>query len=187
MFVDMHGPNTVDGAFDNLSGVALSIEMAKVFSVEKLKHTRLRIISFGAEEACLRGSWAYARNHKQQLIQEKAFLLNIDSIKDVEHLTIGTSETNTLVFYKKEYIKMAEDAFNQVGVPVKKLALTVGASDASAFGIQGLPAICIIGMDSAKLDPAYHTRLDVIECINPKALEDTKKALVQFIRNWDRK
>jgi hypothetical protein len=187
VFFDMHGDQVVHGASDNLTGVALSVEMAKIFAVHKLKHTRLRVISFGAEEACLRGSWAYAKDHKEQLLREKAFLFNLDTIKDVEHLTIGTSETNTLVFYKKEHIKLVEDAFIAANVPVKKLPLMVGASDASAFHIVGIPAICVIGMDSGKLDPTYHTRLDVVENINPRALELMKQVLVKFITTWDEK
>lgn len=185
VFFDMHGEQVVHGASDNLTGVAMAVEMAKVFSADRLKHTRLRVISFGAEEACLRGSWAYAKAHKEQLLREKAFLFNLDTIKDIEHLTIGTSEVNTLVFYKDKYIKLVEDAFKAAEVPVKKLPLMVGASDGSAFHIQGLPAICVIGMDSEKLDPTYHTRLDVVENINPQAMEAMKKVLIQFLKTWD--
>jgi hypothetical protein len=187
VFFDMHGTRVVDGASDNLTGVAMAVEMAKVFSQQKLKHTRLRLISFGSEEAGLRGAWAYAKRHKEQLLKEKAFLFNLDTIKDTEHLTIGTGEVNTLVFYKAEHIKMVEDAFMAAQVPVKKLPLSVGASDASAFHIEGLPAICVIGMDSGKLDPAYHTRLDVIECINPEALQAMKKVMIQYINTLDTK
>jgi len=82
---------------------------------------------------------------------------------------------------------MVERAFVAANVPVKKLPLMVGASDASAFHINGIPAICVIGMDSGSLDPTYHTRLDVIENINPEALESMKKVLIQFIRTWDGK
>ena len=184
---DMHGDSVVHGASDNLTGVAMAVEMAKIYSKERLKHTRLRIISFGAEEACLRGAWAYSRDHKAQLLKEKAFLFNLDTIKDLEHLTVGSSETNTLVFYKKENIKLVQDAFAAAGVPVKTLPLMVGASDASAFHLNGIPAVCVIGMDSGKLDPTYHTRLDVIENINPLALEAMKKVLIQFITTWDNK
>jgi len=42
-------------------------------------------------------------------------------------------------------------------------------------------------MDSEKLDTTYHTRLDVIEHINPQALESMKKVLIQFITTWDGK
>ncbi len=185
IWYNFFGDRVVDGAIDNLTGVALSVEMARVFSARKLQHTRLRVISFGAEEACLRGSNAYARRHKQQLLDEKAFLFNLDSIKDPEHLTICTSEISTFVYYQKEHIALVEAAFEQAEVPVLKLPITVGASDGSAFHMNGLPAITVIGLNSKRLDPTYHTRLDVAENINPQALESMKKVLVQFIENWD--
>lgn len=187
VFYDMHGEDVVDGASDNLTGVAVALEMAKVFSVNKLKNTRVRVISFGSEEAALRGSFAYAKKHKQQLLDEKAFLFNLDSIKDLEHLTVVSSEINTLVFYKNEYLQLVENAFKATNTAYKKLPLGVGATDASAFHIHGLPAIAVVGMDSERLDPTYHTRLDKIECLNPEAMEAMKKVLVNFIETWDKK
>jgi len=165
--------------------VAMAVAMAKIFSLKKRHTTRLRSISFGAEEAGLRGAFAYARKYKEQLKEEQAFLLNLDTIKDLEHLTIGTSETNTLVKYDKKYIDLVEHSFKETKTAYKKLALHVGASDGSAFAIEGLPAICIIGMDSERLDPCYHTRLDTVDCINPEAMEAMKNVLIHFIEKWD--
>lgn len=187
VYYDMHGKNIVDGAADNLTSVALAVEMAKVFSENKLKHTRVRLISFGSEEAALRGSTAYAQAHKQQLLQEKAFLFNLDSIKDIEHLTIATSETNTLVYYNKKHVKLVEDAFIATNVAYKKSALPIGATDGTSFHIAGLPVVTVIGMDSEKLDPVYHTRLDTVEYLNPAALDAMKKVLINFIETWDKK
>lgn len=187
VFYNMHGENVVDGASDNLTGVALALEMAKVFSAKKLNHTRLRLISFGAEEAGLRGAHAYATTHKQQLINEKAFLFNIDTIKDKKHLTIASSELNTLVFYDKANVQLVENSFEATNTPYQILPLGVGASDASAFHIAGLPAVCVIGMRSDQLDPAYHTRLDVPECIEPEAMEAMREVLIHFIETWDKK
>lgn len=187
VFYDMHGDMVVDGAQDNLTGVAMAVEMAKVFSQHKLQHTRLRLISFGSEEAALRGSTAYATAHKQQLLQENAFLFNLDTIKEKEHLTVVTSEINVLVNYDKKYVQLVENAFNATNTNYKKLPIGVGATDAAAFHIAGLPAVCVIGMQSEKLDPCYHTRLDKIEYIEADALVAMKNVLINFIEIWDRK
>ena len=187
VFYDMHGEEVVHGALDNLTGVALAVEMAKIFSEKKLKNTRLRLISFGSEEAALRGSTAYVQQHKQQLLQEKALLFNLDTIKDKEHLTIVSSEINTFVSYKKENVLMVENAFKATNTAYKKLPLGVGATDASAFHINGVPAVCVIGMQSEQLDPCYHTRLDCVENLNEDALEAMKLVLVNFIETWDKK
>lgn len=187
VFYDMHGENVVDGASDNLTGVALVVEMAKVFSEKKLNHTRLRLISFGSEEAALRGAHAYANKHKQQLVDEKAFLFNLDSIKEKKYLTIASSELNTLVFYDKANVQLVENSFKAMNTAYHVLPIGVGASDASAFHIAGLPAVCVIGMRSDSLDPIYHTRLDVIENIEPEALDAMKEVLIHFIETWDKK
>lgn len=187
VFYDMHGEIVVDGAQDNLTGVAVAVEMAKVFSQNKLTKTRLRLISFGSEEAALRGSTAYANTHKTQLQQENAFLFNLDTIKEKEHLTIVTTEINTFVSYDKKHVQLVENAFNDTNTPYKKLPIAVGATDASAFHIAGLPAVCVIGMQSEKLDPCYHTRLDTVDLIEEEALQSMRKVLINFIETWDRK
>lgn len=187
VFYDMHGDIVVDGAQDNLTGVAVAVEMAKVFSQTKLKNTRIRLISFGSEEAALRGSTAYATKHQKQLLQENALLINLDSIKVKAHLTVISSEINTFVSFDKKNVQMIEDAFNATNTKYKKLPLTVGATDASAFRIAGLPAISLIGMESEKLDPCYHTRLDTIDGVEPEALIAMKNVLINFIETWDQK
>ena len=187
VYYDMHGDNVVDGALDNLTGVALAVEMAKVFGTTRLSNTRVRIISFGAEEAALRGSWAYAKANKEKLIQENAILVNLDTIKEKSELTVVTGELNTLVFFKKELVERLESSFNACNTGYKKILLNVGATDASAFHILGLPAVAIIGMASEKLDPCYHTRLDNTDNLNPDGLMALREVLIHFIEEWDKK
>lgn len=187
----MHGDKVVDGAMDNLTGVALAVEMAKVFGDRNqpgkstLQRTRLRLVSFGSEECGLRGSNAYAMRKKEQLRKENALLVNIDTIKDTEHLSIIKSELNTQVTYDKAIVAALNQAFVDSGVPVKQVNLSVGATDGSAFGIHKLPAVSVIGMNSSEFDPCYHTRLDNLENLNPEALEVFKGVLVRFIEGWD--
>lgn len=182
-----HGELVVDGALDNLTGVAVAVEMAKVFSVDPLLHTRLRLISFGSEEPALRGAFEYARQYKSLLKEENAILVNIDTIKSKEHLTLVTGELNTLVKYPLELVHEMEQAFHQVNVPMKKRAVPIGASDGSAFAIEGLPAVTIIGLDSDNYDPCYHTRHDNLGNLEPEGLLEFKKVLVHFIKTRDQR
>ena len=125
------------------------------------------------------------KKHKKELLEEKAFLVNLDTIKEKAHLTIITAELNTFVFFKKENIALIENAFKATETPYKKLPLTVGATDASAFHILGLPAVSLIGMQSETLDPSYHTRLDTVEYINPDGMEAMREVLINFVETWD--
>ncbi|MCB9256417.1 MAG: M20/M25/M40 family metallo-hydrolase [Chitinophagales bacterium] len=184
---DMHGQEVVHGVNDNLTGVALSFELGKYFSKNRLKHTKIKVISFGAEEAGLRGAFAYAKENKALLLKENSLLVNVDTIKDLEHLCIATNELNTLSFFDKGLIAKLKQSFDAKGVSVKTLPLTVGASDASAFMMNGLPALSLIGMTTEKLDPTYHTRLDNLDNFDPKALEKLKEVLIHFVEEIDSK
>lgn len=183
---DMHGKDVVQGANDNLTGVAMSVEMAKYFSENRLKNTRVRAISFGSEEAGLRGAFAYVKENKEKLLKENALFINLDTIKDIEHLTILTSEINTLSFLRKDLVKKMEASYKALSIPVKKLPLTVGASDASAIHMAGLPVISIIGLSSDSLDETYHTRLDNVDHLNGDAMEVQKKVLIHFAEQYDK-
>lgn len=187
VYFNMHGEDVVDGALDNLTGVAMAVEMAKVFAANPLKNTRIRCISFGAEEAGLRGAWAYAKANRDQLLAENAVVINIDTIKDEEFLTIGTRETNTLVTFDRALIARMERSFSALNVPVKKLPFDIGASDASAFRILGLPALCIIGLRTDTLDPCYHTRLDNLAHLDGRAMEKLTGVLTHFVTDWDKR
>lgn len=182
-----HGEHVVDGALDNLTGVAMAVEMAKVFSIEPLQNTRLRLISFGSEEPALRGAFEYARQYKDRLKEENAILVNFDTIKSKEHLTLVTGEINTLVKFPHDLIHEMEQAFQTMNVSMKKKAIPIGASDGSAFAIEGLPAITIIGMDSENYDPCYHTRLDNLNNLEPEGLAEMKKVLIHFIKSRDQR
>ncbi|MCF8461437.1 MAG: M20/M25/M40 family metallo-hydrolase [Flavobacteriales bacterium] len=186
VYFDMHGKEVVHGVNDNLTGVAMAVEMAKVFSAQRLQHTRIRCISFGSEEAGLRGAHAYGKTRMQQLLDEKALLINLDSIKDLEFLTIGMRETNTLVTFDPTLIDKMDQSFKALGVAVKKIPIDVGASDASAFRMLGLPALSLIGMRTDTLDPTYHTRLDNLEHLDGTAMEAMKKVLIHFVTEWDK-
>jgi len=186
VYFDLHGTEVVHGALDNLTGVAMAVEMAKVFATDRPAHTHIRCISFGAEESGLRGAWAYAKENKTQLLAENALLINLDTIKDVEYLTIGTRETNTLVSFDRSLIAEMARSFDAMQVAVKQLPFDVGASDASAFRILGLPALSIIGMRTDTLDPCYHTRLDNLEHLDGAAMEKLKGVLIHYVKAQDR-
>lgn len=186
-FYSMHGKLAVDGALDNLTGVALAVEMARVFGGDnRLEHTRLKLVSYGSEETGLRGSRHYVKDHYDELRAEGAVNFNIDTIKSDEHLSLVRRELNPMTRYPEHLIGKAQEAFRAEGVAHKVVSLPVGATDGTAFVKGGLPAISMIGLTTKKFDPTYHTRLDNLSNLDPAGLHAVRKALVRFIRDWDR-
>ena len=192
----IHGKKAVPGAQDNLSALAVALECAKILSGKKqghnetknssiLDHTRIKIVSFGSEEAGLRGSTAYIRDHWNELKSEKAVVLNLDGIMKKDELVIVTSELATFASSPRWLIEKMEQAFSACHQTIKKSMHIIGATDGSAFGMNGLPAITLIGQNIHQLHKSYHTRLDTPENIEDEALEKTKDILIAFIKAWD--
>jgi hypothetical protein len=185
VYFTFHSSKVVPGASDNLSGVAIAFHTAKYFAENPLKNTRVRVISFGAEEKGLRGSKAYVAANLAQLKEEKAQLVNIDTIRVSDSVSLVNREPMANVVHSKDLEHRLTNSFanNNYAIPVN--ALPMGGTDAVPFSKNGIPAISIIGVPSDKLDPTYHTRLDTVDMIEPQALERVKNALIDFARTWD--
>jgi hypothetical protein len=191
VYLSFHGDIVVEGACDNLSGVVISKNVFSSFadlnnmSRSILQHTRLRFISFGAEEKGLRGSTAYIKAHIADLKKENAHLLNTDSVRLPEHVSIVTGEIMSSVTFDAALVDKTEKAFQSLHIPYKKGKLPMGGTDAIPFQKRGIPALSIIGMNMKSLDPTYHTRLDTIDNVNQQALDNVRTGLIALVKQWD--
>lgn len=188
-FFFIHGKRVVDGAQDNLSGVAVADQVAKSLVKDgesTLQHTRVKVIAFGSEETGLKGSGAYAKSHREELKKEHAHLINLDGILEIDEMHIIDRELSIMQRHDKELVSTMARSFNQHGLPEKIGTIPVGATDASSFTRNGLPALSIVGMGMGNLHPTYHTRLDTIDCLTPSTLDKMSDILVDFAKEWDR-
>ncbi len=186
-FFFIHGKRVVPGAQDNLSGVAVAFEVARrIAHTGGLQHTRIRMVSFGAEECGLKGSGAYAVRHKAKLIAENAHVINLDGILDIDHMHVIEREVMAMQSHHPPLIDALLEAFQRNGLPEKRGTIPIGGTDASSFSARGIPATSIVGLPMGQLHPTYHTRLDTLDCLDPVTLERISTVLVDFAKAWDR-
>jgi len=69
--------------------------------------------------------------------------------------------------------------------PVKSRIAPVGASDASAFSLAGIPSVCLMCMDISRLVPHYHTRFDTIENVRPESLAVSLQLVLDMLEKID--
>jgi hypothetical protein len=188
----LHGDRVVDGAIDNLSAVAICARLAQELTADQdtkgktaLQHTRIRLISFGSEECGLKGSQAYVKKHANRLKSESAHLINLESFRDAQAIQVLQKEIFTMVQYPQPLVEEVLSAFKEKDVPAIPSFLPIGATDASSFAWADIPATCLIGLSSDKLDPTYHTRRDNLEHIDPEGMEKVLGVMLHFIQRWD--
>jgi Zn-dependent M28 family amino/carboxypeptidase len=137
----------VPGAADNLSASAVAVSMCR-FLVNNPSYipdeTEIRFISFGSEEAGVRGSRRYVERHLDELKRLDARLLNFEIIAHPE-IVILTSEANGSVKISPEMVKSVVTAAQRAGVPYKAASASIGAgSDAAPFSKAGIKATTLL-------------------------------------------
>jgi protein-S-isoprenylcysteine O-methyltransferase Ste14 len=176
----------VPGAADNLSGCALVVAMCR-FLVDNPscipEDTEIRFITFGSEEAGVRGSRRYVQRHLGELQRADARLLNFETIVDPE-VAILTSEANGIVKNSTEMVNSLVAAAQRAGVPYRLQSATLGTSnDAGRFSRVGLKACTILGFNTQQMVAFYHQERDNPEILTLEPLLNVLKLTREWIRN----
>ncbi len=189
------GKNGTPGAGDNLIASALSVRLAKFFGNAKkagksaLRHTRLIFLSVDAEEAGLRGSRAYVKRHSVDLRALPTHVLNLDSIYRKDKIKFLVSDINGFVNLSRAMAEECADVAVKAGYTAELFRMYpgVGGTDAAEFAKIGVEATTLIAMptDVEKERLVYHTRDDVVENIEPGAVEACLRIVYDYIVKKD--
>jgi len=180
----------VPGACDNLSASALALAMCK-FLVKNPEcipdNTEVRFISFGSEEAGLRGSRKYVERHMEELKRLDARLLNFET---VAHPTISilTSDVNGFIKNSPEMVESVRKAAERAGVPFKVIPFPFGGggTDSGSFSREGLKAVTLLPFKVPQQMVAfYHQRWDRPEVLSEEPMMNVLKVALEWITARD--
>ena len=177
----------VPGAVDNLSGSALTAAMCR-FLVKNPSYipddTEIRFISFGSEEAGLRGSRRYIDRHLDELKRLDARVLNFEMVAHPE-IGILHSDLNGTVRHSPEMVKSAVAAAGRAGVPYKVMSASLGtATDAAPFSRADLKATSLLPFKFPQQFVAlYHQRSDGPDALTIEPLLNVLKLALEWVCN----
>lgn len=180
------------GAGDNLVASMIALEIGKHFKLkESLKHTRIIVLSFDAEEEGLRGARAYVKAHEKELKEIPTFLLNADCLYDENEMFFLTSDLNNFVKFDDDFTDELLDVSELEGIFTFKqpLAFLTGGTDAAEFAKKGIISTTLIGMpwSNSNRNQSYHTPNDTLEHVNFEVVYNTMKLFMAYIKYKDDK
>ena len=182
------------GAGDNLNACAMAVKIAEHFASRKqkgvsLKHTRLILLSTDGEEVGQRGALAYAERHKTDLLMIPTYVLNIDSVYNLEDLAVLTRDRNGTLPLSARMAKECCELGLDLGYSIKELPLPLGGggTDAAAFARIGVETTTIIGIPTAWVSSGlvYHTPWDTVEHIQTAAVEAVLDISINYVLRKD--
>ncbi len=181
------GGGIVPGASDNLSASALATAMCR-FLVRHPEYipeeTEIRFISFGSEEAGLRGSRRYAERHVNELKRLDARLLNFETVTHPT-VTILTSDVNGTVKNDPEMVKSVAAAAARAGVPhkVEPFPFGGGGTDAGSFSQFGLKASTLLPFKvPQQMVKFYHQKWDSPDILTIEPFLNVLKLAFEWVR-----
>ena len=174
LFLMLLGPANKNNVNDNTSGVAAVFEL--MTRIPEDKRSKVAFILFDNEEKGLRGSGAYAKDHK--VVKKEKLLINMDCVGDGENILFFTlKKTRELSAYEK--LVSAMEA--QVGrnLLMNKMESCIYPSDQRHFK----HGIAVCACKKAKIIGYYcdkiHTKKDTV--CEQENLDFIANGLAQFV------
>lgn len=151
------------GAYDNMSGGAIIMELCRYFKTRQPRRT-MEFIWFGAEEKGLLGSRDYVRVHEEELSRHQ-FNMNVDLAGQLVGGTVigvtGDSAICQMITYMAREIGLGMSTRNQIW-----------GSDSNTFAWKGIPAMTL-NRDGFGM----HTHYDTVDLISPWSLKRSASLL----------
>ena len=192
VYIFFHSYKPVLGAFDNLSGVAILLGIAKYLSENKNNNeifpnnTRVHLISFAGEEAGLRGAKRYVKTHYNELVSNQTTVVNMDGIAKKDYIVIHNKESGIGVKHDPIVFETLLDIAQNLNLDAKLLALPFGATDGAVFSKKNIPTASIGGLNlKEELPPYYHTRNDTPAVVQKEALGQFVQICVEYLKFID--
>lgn len=177
MWGDPNDRNASRGAMDNATGCALSYAVIKYFKENPDKMPKnCRIIDFncGSEEAGLRGSMAFAEEHKNDEMLKNAWNINIDSVADEEYFEVVIKDDWQFTRFDKDMEQMFKDTFQELGIVSKTngcIHNPVGGCDSTPMTKAGVKSVTFAAQNPV-LTHYYHTWRDTHERFSMETVGD---------------
>ena len=191
MWADTNPRNASRGAMDNATGCALSFAVTKYFHDHPEKMPKnCRIIDFncGSEEAGLRGSIAFTREHKGEPILENTWNINIDSVADKDFFEVVIKDDWQFCRFDTDLEKMFKDTFNELGIVSKTngcIHNPVGGCDSTPMTKAGMKSVTFAAQDPT-LTYYYHTWHDMPERFELETVGDGFDVILGVIDKIDK-
>jgi len=185
-FVDWN--TVVDGANDNLTGCFLGMSILKEMSEQnhRFAHTDVCCLITGGEESGLRGAFAYAKAHRQELLDTNSIVIAVDTIHEKEQLKIYSRGIYFTQKNSTEVCDLLRAAGEKCGITLPDAEFYPGATDAEAFSRNRIKAAALCAVRHTPTS-YYHTTTDTWNNLNKDCIEITRDILKASISLFDKK
>lgn len=152
--------STVDGANDNLSGVATLLALARRLNEEPVRGIRVMLVSTGSEESFMEGMQAFARRHFTRLDPARTSFVCLDTVGSPELMMLEGEGMLVMRDYPEDFKQVITDCAQSCGVKLRRGLRFRNATDGLIALKAGYPSAMIGSINRFKAPANYHWPTD---------------------------
>ena len=153
---------TVQGANDNLSGVATLVALAEMLEREPLAGLRVLLVSCGAEETLQDGIRAFLARHRDELDPERTWFVNLDTVGSPHLVMLEAEGPVWMEEYAGPWLRdLVADCARRLEIPLHRGYRARASTDSVIPSRAGYPTATLVSMTDWRSPANYHLPTDV--------------------------
>jgi hypothetical protein len=181
VMADMARNEVVPGANDNLTAVAVLLELARVLSERPPDGLRVLLLSTGAEEANQEGMLAFAARHFGSLDPRSTHFLCLDTVGSPELVLIEGEGFLRMRDYPKRTKELVQRCADRAGVHLRRGLRLTFATDGLIPLLHGYPVASIGSVNEYLVPSNYHKITDTPENVDYERVADAAKLAYEVV------
>ena len=160
-FLDIAARDVVPGANDNLSAVAVILELARALEERPVRGVRVLLVSTGSEESFMEGMRGFIAQHKAELPRERTRVVCLESLGSPELVLIEGEGMIRMNHYDAGVRDFLAGAAQRAGAPLIRGLRSGLATDALISHLAGYPTATLASVNEYRMASNYHSPNDV--------------------------
>ncbi len=183
LVADVWRNDTVQGANDNLSGVAALVALAEALSAEPPAGLRVLLVSCGAEETLQDGIRAFIARHRDELPPDRTRFVNLDTVGS-PHLVMLEGEGP---IWMEEYSgpglrDLLAGSARRLEIPLERGFHARASTDSIIPSRAGYPIACLVSITDWRSPANYHLPSDIPANLDYGTVADATRLVHELIR-----
>jgi hypothetical protein len=184
VLADIGSRETVTGANDNATGVALLVAMARALAERPTQNVRVMLVSTSEESLC-EGMQAFARRHFAELPRESTFFLSVDTLGSPHLLVLRGEGMIRMREYPARSLAVLDELADELGIPLFPNLRLRNATDGIFPLAAGYECASLCSCTDLKQPANYHWPTDTPENVDYGTVADAVRLTDSLVRRLD--
>lgn len=183
LVADLWRGQTVPGANDNLSGVAVLVALAEMLAAERPAGLRVMLVSCGAEETLQDGIRAFIARHRESLPPESTTFVNLDTVGSPHLIMLEAEGPFWMEHYTGPWLSdLLADLAERLEIPFERGFHSRSSTDSVIPSRAGYPTATLLSLTDWRAPANYHLPSDTPENLDYGTVAAATRLVEKLVR-----